>query len=211
MKLRALAAVLVTAGSTCLAASALAAETIYTIDPGHTQVDFRWNHLGLSNPAASFDQVAGTLRWDDAEPTKSSVEVTMPLQGIRSRDAMLDQHFHGPDFFDSKRFPNVSFRSTKVERAGIGNRYRVTGDLTVRDVTRPVVLDVSLNGKGEHPMFKGPALGFDATGRILRSEFGLGYGVPMVSDEVRIRITSEAIEAAAFKRGMEEMAKAANK
>lgn len=187
------------------ASAAMAGETLYTLDPAHTQVDFRWNHMGLSNPGASFDQVTGTLRWDDADPTRSSVEVTMPLSGVRTRVPQLDADFRSPKFFDPARHPVVTFRSTSVDRTGIGDRYRVAGHLTARGITRPVVLDVVLNGKGMHPMLHAPALGFEATAVLKRSDFGLTVASPMVGDEIRVHITVEAVEAAAYAKAMEAM------
>lgn len=192
-----------------LAPSAHAAEVAYTLDPGHTQVDFRWSHLGLSTPAASFDQVEGTLKWDAQHPTRSSVTVTMPLAVLDSRVPALDEHLRAPDFFDAARHPNVTFRSTSVERGKKAGEFRIHGILTVKDTSRPVVLDARLNGAKDHPMMKVQAVGFDATTRIKRSEFGLGAVVPMVSDAIDIRITTEAIEATGYARAMEAMSKAA--
>ncbi|WP_368759223.1 YceI family protein [Pseudomonas aeruginosa] len=174
------------------AITAQAAETVYTLDPTHTQVDFHWNHLGLSEPGASFDEVRGTLRVDDADPTRSSVEVVMPLSGVRTRVPGFDDDFRSPKFFDAAKYPNVTFKSTKVERAGIGNRYTVTGDLTAHGITKPAVLDVVLNGQGIHPMTKAPVLGFNATTVVKRSDYGLTIALPMVSDEIQVRITTEA-------------------
>ena len=195
--------------SLLLTAPARAADVAYTLDPGHTQVDFRWSHMGLSTPAASFDQVEGTLKWDARNPTRSSVTVTMPLAGLDTRVPALDAHLKAPDFFDAARYPNVTFRSTSVERGKRAGEFRIHGILTVKDTSRPVVLDARLNGAKEHPMMKAPAVGFDATTRIKRSDFGLGAMVPMVSDAIDIRITTEAIEANGYKRAMEAMQKAA--
>src|SRR5262249_10308482 len=132
-----------------------------------------------------------TLVFDAADPGKSSVQVTLPLSGLNSFTAKFDEHLKSADFFDAAKFPNATFKSTKVEAAGV-NKFTVTGDLTIKDQTKPVVLDVTLNGAGEHPMLKVPAIGFDATTTIKRSDFGVGAYVPAVSDEVRIRITTEA-------------------
>ena len=165
----------------------------YAIDPAHTQVDFRWNHLGLSNPSASVDVASGVLRWDAADPTRSSVEVVMPTRSIRTRVPVLDADFHGGKFFDADKYPQIVFRSTRVERMGLGNRFRVHGELTIRGITRPVVLDARLNGAAMHPMYQAPAIGFDATTRVKRSDFGLDVALPMVSDEIEIGITLEGL------------------
>ncbi len=186
--------------SVLAAATASAKPVTYTIDPTHTQVDFRWNHLGLSNPAASVDAVSGTLIWDGEDPSKSSVQVSMPLNSIRTRVPVLDAEFQSEKFFNAAQHPVITFRSTRVERVGISSAFRIQGDLTAHGVTRPVVLDATLNGEAQHPMFKAPAIGFDATTTIKRSDYGLSVALPMVSDEVEVRITVEALEADAAKK-----------
>jgi len=124
--------------------------------------------------------------------TKSTVEVTLPLSGLNSFTAKFDEHLRSADFFDAAKFPTATFKSTKVEAAGT-NKLTVTGDLTVKGVTKPVVLDVTVNGAGEHPMAKVPAVGFDATATLKRSDFGMGAYVPNVGDEIKVRITTEAL------------------
>lgn len=162
----------------------------YKIDPTHTDVLAQWNHMGLSNPTAHFGTAEGTLVYDAADVTKSTVEVTLPLTGLNSFTAKFDEHLRSADFFDSAKFPAATFKSTKVESAGT-NKLTVTGDLTIKDITKPVTLDVTINGGGEHPMAKVPAAGFDATTTIKRTDFGVGAYAPNVSDEVKIRITTE--------------------
>ena len=171
--------------------AAQAAPVTYKLDPTHTMVLFSWNHFGFSNPTANLGISAGTLVYDEANPAKSSVEVTMPLANLDTHVSALDEHLKKPDFFDAAKYPVVTFKSTRVEPLG-GNKFKVTGDLTVHGVTKPVVLDATLNKAGMQPMLKVPAVGFDATGTIKRSDFGVGAYVPNVSDEVQIRITTEA-------------------
>lgn len=168
----------------------------YTLDPTHTDVLAQWSHFGFSNPTAHFGNVDGTLVYDAADVTKSTVQVTLPLSGLNSFTAKFDEHLKSGDFFDAAKFPSATFKSTKVGSAGT-NKLTVTGDLTIKDQTKPVVLDVTLNGAGEHPMKKVPAAGFDATTTIKRSDFGVGQYAPNVSDEVKIRITTEALQAKA--------------
>jgi len=168
-----------------------AAPVTYKLDPTHTMVLFSWNHFGFSNPTANLGISAGTLVYDEASPAKSSVEVTMPLANLDTHVSALDEHLKKPDFFDAAKYPVVTFKSTRVEPLG-GNKFKVTGDLTVHGVTKPVVLDATLNKAGMQPMLKVPAIGFDATATIKRSDFGMGAYVPNVSDEVQIRITTEA-------------------
>ena len=179
------------AALTVATAAAFAAPVTYTIDPTHTDVIASWSHLGFSNPVAHFGQVDGTITYDAQDVSKSSVNVTIPLAGMNSHVPAFDKHLRSADLFDAEKFPEITFRSTKVEAAGEG-RLRVTGELTVKGVTKPSVLDVTLNKVGEHPMSKAPTIGFDATTTLRRSDFGIAYAVPAVSDEVRIRITTEA-------------------
>lgn len=180
-----------TAALAVVSTAAFAAPVTYRIDPSHTDVIASWSHLGFSNPMAHFGQVDGTITYDPQNVGASKVEVTIPLSGMNSHVAKFDEHLRGSDLFDIAKFPDITFRSTKVEAAG-ENRLRVAGDLTVRGVTRPTVLDVTLNKMGEHPMTKLQTIGFDATATLKRSEFGLGYALPAVGDDVRIRITTEA-------------------
>jgi len=179
----------------------------YTLDPGHTQVVFSWNHFGYSNPTAQFGKVEGTLEFDQANPTKASVNVTIPLASVNSNVEKLNEHLQSPDFFDSAKFADATFKSTKVEKGAAADHLKVTGDLTLHGVTKPIVLDVTVNKVGEHPMRKAPAAGFDATTTIKRSDFGITKYVPMVSDDIKIRITSEAIDAKAYAESLKPQAK----
>ncbi|HST45526.1 MAG TPA: YceI family protein [Luteimonas sp.] len=175
-----------------LAATATAAPVTYQIDPNHTDVIASWSHFGFSNPVAHFGQVDGTIVHDAANVGASSVEVTIPLAGLDSHVAKFDEHLRSADFFEADKYPEITFKSTRVETAG-KDRLKVTGDLTVKGKTVPAVLDVTINKIGEQPMAKVAAAGFDATTTIKRSDFGMGMAVPNVSDEVKIRITTEAL------------------
>jgi polyisoprenoid-binding protein YceI len=177
------------AGLLGAAVSVQAAPVTYKLDPAHTMVLFSWNHFGYSNPTANFGLGEGTLVFDEQHPANSSVEVTLPLANLDSHVPALDEHLKKPDFLDAGKYPTVTFKSTAVESLG-GNKFKVTGDLTVHGMTRPVVLDATLNKVGPHPMSKAPSIGFDATASIKRSDFGVGAYVPNVSDELSIRITT---------------------
>jgi polyisoprenoid-binding protein YceI len=179
----------------------------YTLDPGHTQVVFSWNHFGYSNPTAQFGKVEGTLEFDQANPTKAVVDVKIALTSVNSNVPKLDEHLQKDEFFDSAKFPEATFKSTKVEKGASADKLKVTGNLTLHGVTKPVVLDVTVNKVGEHPMRKAPAAGFDASTTIKRSEFGINKYVPMVSDDIKIHITSEAIDAKAYAEGLKAQAK----
>lgn len=173
-----------------VSAVAFAAPVVYKMDPNHTDVIASWSHFGFSNPIAHFGKVDGTITYDPANVGRSSVIVVIPLAGLDAHVEKFNEHLRSSDFFDAEKFPTITFRSTRVEAAG-DRKLRVFGDLTVHGVTRPVVLDTTINKIGENAG-KRAAAGFDATTTIKRSDFGLGLYAPNVSDEVIIRITTEA-------------------
>ena len=178
------------------AAPAFAAPVTYQLDPTHTNVLASWNHFGYSNPSINFGQVDGTLVYDADQVSASSVQVTLPLTGLSALADQFYDHLTSDKWFDAAKYPAATFKSTRVEAAGEG-KLKVTGDLTIKGITKPVVLDVTLNKAGEHPMKKVPAIGFDATATVKRSDFGVGAYAPMVSDEVALKITTEATADAA--------------
>lgn len=163
----------------------------YTIDPTHTLVLAQWNHLGFSNPSANFPDASGSIVIDADNIANSSVNVTFPMANLVSFTKAFDDHLKNSDFFDVAKFPEARFVSTRIESLG-GNQYKVTGDLTIKDRTQSVTLDATLNGSGAHPMNQSQTIGFDATTNIKRSDFGVDYAAPAVSDEVKLRITTEA-------------------
>ena len=174
-----------------LATFAAQAADTYTIDPTHTQVEFTYSHFGFSNITGRFDAIESEFLFDPADPTQSSVKVTIPVASISTGVEKLDTHLLSADFFDAEKYPTATFVSTGVTAAGEG-QLKVAGDLTIHGITRPVVLDVTVNKVGEHPMAKTPAAGFDARTVIKRSDFGVGGYAPAVSDEVTIEITVES-------------------
>lgn len=178
-------------------AGGFAAPVHYTLDPPHTQVLFSWNHLGYSHPVGQFDHVDGELVYDPAHPAKSWVRVSIPVASLHTHVPALDKQLLGPMYLDAEKYPLITFVSGKVRAAG-KNRFEVEGQLTVHGVTRPVTLDVTLNKAGRYPMIEAPALGFDASATLDRSAFGVGYGVPMVGDALRVTISTEAIESHAY-------------
>ena len=172
------------------AAPAFAADT-YKLDPGHTSVTFQYTHFGFSHPTGKFMNAVGSVTLDSATPANSHVEVSFDISGINTGVAGLDEHLKSPDFFDAAKFPTATFKSTKVEQIS-ANEAKVTGDLTIHGVTKPVTLDVKLNQQGENPFTKKPEAGFTATTSILRSDFGMDKYVPMVSDQIDLYIEAEA-------------------
>ncbi|HEY2395888.1 MAG TPA: YceI family protein [Rudaea sp.] len=178
--------------SLLLAASlpAVAAQK-YDIDQNHTHVTFTWNHLGFSNPSATLEKVSGDFQLDTADLTKSSIAVTFPLDGLHTGVAKLDDDLKSPGFFDAAKYPDITFKSIKVEKAG-GDGLKITGDLTVHGVTRAVVLNAKINKIGDNPMGKGPSAGFDADATLNRSDFGVGKLVPAIADGIKVHITLDS-------------------
>lgn len=180
----------------------LAAPVDYKIDPTHTATVFSWNHFGFSTPSANFSDIQGVIKVDNAKPANSSVNVTIPLSSVNTNVPALDKEFQEEAWFNAAKYPNITFKSTKVETKD-KKHFKITGDLTVKGITKPVVLDAVLNKQGEHPMAKVPAIGFNATTSFNRSDFGLGNYVPNVGDKITVNITTEATAASAAKNKLQ--------
>ena len=179
---------------------ALAEAATWNIDPSHTQATFTVRHMVISNVKGEFQSTKGVVKIDDKDLAKSMVDVTIDAASIHTREDKRDAHLRSPDFFDVERYPTITFKSTKVEKAG-GDRYKVTGDLTMHGVTKPVVLDAALT-----PQVKGMMgevrRGAQATTRVNRQEYGLKWNKmleagPLVGDDVAIEINAELIKAQA--------------
>ena len=183
---------LIAAALALVSTVAFAAPLTYKIDANHTDVVASWSHFGFSNPIAHFGKVDGNITYDAANVGASKVEVTIPLSGLNSHVPDFDDHLRSGDFFDAEKFPDITFKSTSVKAAGKG-KLKVTGDLTIKGTTKPVVLNVTINKIAVQPMAKREAAGFSATATIKRSDFGVGLYAPNVSDEVKLSITTEAI------------------
>lgn len=183
---------LLAAALAIVAGTTFAAPLTYNVDANHTDVVATWSHFGFSNPIAHFGKVEGTITYDAANVGASRVEVTIPLSGLNSHVEAFDEHLRSDDFFDAEKYPTITFKSTSVKAAGKG-KLKVTGDLTIKGITKPVMLDVTVNKTGVQPLAKREAAGFGATAKIKRSDFGLGLYAPNVSDEVKLTITTEAI------------------
>ena len=160
----------------------------YSVDSGHTQVLFTVMHLGISEYTGQFTQPTGMLMLDTANPANDKVEVTFPIDKVSTTVTALDDHLKKPDFFDAAKFPEGKFVSTKVTVNG--RNATIAGNLTLRGVTKPVVLQAHFTGGGPHPMSKKPNVGFSATTTVKRSDFGVSYGIPMVSDDVKLTINA---------------------
>lgn len=170
----------------------------YTLDPTHASVTWKVNHMGLSNYTARFTKFDATLTFDAARPENSTLSVTIDPKSVRTdypfpKQENFDAKIAGEVFLNSAQYPEIKFVSTRVERL-TGNTGKVHGDLTLHGVTKPVSLDVTLNGAKTHPMLGGGALGFSATTKFNRSDFGVKNMVPMVGDEVTVLIEAEFLE-----------------
>lgn len=168
-----------------------AAAVSYDIDPQHTSVIATWSHFGFSHPTADIPDAKGTLVFDKDHPEQSRVSVTLPVTGIDSHVPALTKELLGETYFDTAKYPSAMFHSTRVVAKG-DNKFDIEGNLTLKGITKPVTLHATLNQQGEHPMVKKQAIGFDATGTIKRSDFGLDKYVPAVSDDVTLTISTEA-------------------
>jgi polyisoprenoid-binding protein YceI len=161
------------------------------IDPSHTAIILSWTHHGFSHPLARLEQPSGTLLWNRADLSQSSVEVTMSLEGLRTGDDDLNKRLRGSDFFDAGDYPTITFKSTEIMPRIGTNEFTLVGALTVHGTTKAVTLMAKINSVRDEPG-QPPQMGFDADGVLRRSDFGLSRYVPMVSDEIAIHITLEA-------------------
>jgi len=160
----------------------------YAVDPSHTQVLFGFNHLGYSHNMGIFAGPTGSLVLDPKNPAQAKVDVTFPVNSIATGVPKFNDHLMSADFFDAAKFPTATFKSKSVAVDGTGAD--IVGDLTIKGVTKEVTLDASLVGVGPNPMSKKETVGFSAITTIKRSDFGLGYGVPMVGDAVELKIVA---------------------
>lgn len=168
-----------------------AAPVSYQIDPQHLSVAFIVNHLGFSNLIGRFNTASGTLGFDKAAPAASTLNVTVDAASVDTNHAKRDEHLRSPDFFNTKEFPRITFKSTRIEKTG-ETTGTLTGDLTMLGVTKPVTLTVTFNKEGVSPASKLETVGFSARGTVKRSDFGMKYGVPHIGDDIELLIEAEA-------------------
>lgn len=174
-----------------LSAQAPAAMVTYRVDPSHTFPSYEIRHLGLSIQRGRFNATSGEVSLD-REARKGSVDIVIDASSISTGNSELEQRLRGPDFFDSDLYPKITFKSTELGFTG-DKLASVKGELTLHGVTRPVTLKVSEFRCDIHPTLKREACGAEASATLRRSEFGIRYGVPAVSDEVKLLLNIEAI------------------
>ncbi len=171
------------------------AADIYAFDTAgrHYYAGFQISHLGYSIMHGRFDEVSGSIEYDEGNPSASKVNVVIQAGSINTNHAKRDAHLKSPDFFNAGEFSEITFASTKVT-PGANGTAKVTGDLTMLGVTKSVTLDAHLIKVGPHPFNKKPIAAWSARGTIKRSDFGIKYGLPMISDEVTLLLDIEAFK-----------------
>ncbi|MFC7790653.1 YceI family protein [Streptomyces cinereoruber] len=173
----------------------------YTIDPAHSSIGFTVRHAMVTNVRGTFAEHEGTLKLDGTDPGASTASIDVRIASVDTGIADRDNHLRSGDFFDAEQFPLMSFRSTRAEQLG-GDTYRITGDLTIKDVTRPLSIDLELNGSATD-VYGNERVGFEGSAEILRSDWGLTWnaaleaGGVMVSDKVKLTFDISAIKNAA--------------
>jgi polyisoprenoid-binding protein YceI len=170
----------------------------WQLDPYHTQVEFSAKHLGMMTVRGYFDEVSAIADIDADHPEKASVEVTISTASIRTNNAVRDNDIKSSNFLEIDKYPFIKFKSTSVEPSG-PDHYKLTGDLTIKETTRPVVLDVVKYGEFNDPGMMGHRISYGATSKINRKDFGLSFnaildGRMVVSEEIQIVIEGELVE-----------------
>ena len=162
----------------------------YVLDKTHGYITFSYDHLGFSTPHVGFRSFDVSLDLDSANIENSKVDVLIDATSIDSRVEVFNGHLSGEDFFDTANHPQITFTTTEINSTG-DNTFDLTGDLTIKGVTKPVTLNAILRKADMHPMRNVPSIGVTAEGMLSRSEFGLTRGVPNIGDEVTLQISVE--------------------
>jgi polyisoprenoid-binding protein YceI len=161
---------------------------VYAVEPGHTQVMFGVLHVGFTNYYGVFSKASGELKLNPKTLENSQLDVTVPISSVATTSTVLDEELRGEQWLDAQKYPTMTFHSTKITRTGPSTA-DVAGDLTLHGVTRPVVLKAQLVGAGVNPLDKSYNAGFQISGEIKRSDFGVKTYVPLISDEVHLMIS----------------------
>jgi polyisoprenoid-binding protein YceI len=173
----------------------------YTIDAAHSGVGFTVRHAMVTNVRGAFTDYEGTLHLDGSDPSRSGASIDVRIASVDTGMKDRDSHLLNADFFDAEQFPLMTFRSTSAAHMG-GDHYRITGDLTIKDVTRPITIDLEYNGSATD-IFGNNRVGFEGRAEILRSQWGLAWnaaleaGGVMVSDKVKLLFDISAVKSAA--------------
>ena len=179
-----------------MTSTAVETRNTWTIDPSHTTVEFVAKHMMITTVKGRFAELTGTIVADEGNLSDSSVEATLQAASLDTRSEQRDAHLRSPDFLDVENYPEVTFKSTAI--SGTKQSFTVTGDLTIRGVTRPITLDATFEGEGKDP-WGGTRASFSAHGKFDRRDFGLTWNVALetggilVSNEVKINIEAQAV------------------
>ena len=182
--------------SATLTAPTVGTSSIWKLDPSHTNVEFSAKHLMITTVRGRISDVQGTIRIDEAKPSNSSVDVTLKGASLDTRIEQRDQHLRSADFLDVEKFPDITFRSTRIE--GEKEHFTLIGELTIRDISREIALDATFEGRTKDP-WGGERVGFSAKGSIDRRDFGLTWnqvleaGGVVVGNDIKISIDIEAV------------------
>lgn len=175
------------------------ATTTWKVDAGHTSVEFSVRHLMITTVKGRFAEVAGTVITDDADPARGEVDITITVASIDTREPQRDGHLRSADFFETEKYPTITFRSTRIENVK-GNEFTLVGNLTMHGVTKEVALAVTSEGRARDP-WGGERAGFTATATVKRSDFGLTWnqaletGGVLVGDDIKISLDVELLKA----------------
>jgi polyisoprenoid-binding protein YceI len=172
----------------------------YTIDPAHSKIGFAVRHAMVTNVRGEFDEYEGKLHLDGANPANSTAELTIKVASVNTNQAQRDEHLRTGDFFSAETYPEITFRSTSAEEVG-DDTYRLHGDLTIKDVTRPVTLDLEFTGAATDPYGANRA-GFEGGTTVDRTDWGLTYnaaletGGVLIGEKVKLVLDISAVKAA---------------
>jgi polyisoprenoid-binding protein YceI len=178
--------------SAAFSASAFAAPDTFVLEQNHTKPRFEYNHMGYSTQLSRFDTAKGTITIDRVAKT-GSADVTIDATSVNTGSDMFNGHIQGEDFFDTAKFPTITYKSDKFKFDG-DKLVGVEGNLTIKGITRPVALTVTSFMCMPHPMMKKEACGANATAKIKRSDFNMAKYAPLVGDEVTLTIPVESIK-----------------
>ena len=175
-----------------LSGASVFAQKIWQVDPMHSKVTFSTTHLGISDITGLFKSFDVTATTSKADFSDAVFELSADIASINTEVAMRDDHLRSPEFFDAGTFPKMTFKSTSIKKTA-KDRYKLTGNLTMHGITKPVTMDLWYRGTAQNPITKSPSAGFQLTGNVQRSDFNLGpaYTPPMLSDIVSIKADGE--------------------
>jgi polyisoprenoid-binding protein YceI len=162
----------------------------FTVDPVHSTVIFRVKHLNTSYSFGRFNDISGTVTWDDANPSSGGFDLTVKTDSISTNSDKRDAHLKSPDFFNAAQFPTCAFKAKSIAKGAGENVFDLSGDLTMHGVTKPITAKLEKTGANKNP--RGEIIGFESTFTVKRSDFGINYMPDGLGDEVRIIVSIEA-------------------